>query len=148
MIFSFNTPIWLYPCPTDFRKQLDGLIILVADHLQLNPTSGQLFVFRNRQANKLNKCIAMLAKKLGHPCPLTFSRMSAIRYLSPDLSCLRKLMWYFVHYIYFFRSDSTPRNDYSVIRGYRGLPALASLSVAGSECYGGTGTAFGYAISD
>ena len=53
MLFSFNTPIWLYPQPIDFRKQIDGLVLLIADHLQLNPTSGQLFLFRNRTANKI-----------------------------------------------------------------------------------------------
>ena len=53
MILSFNTSIWLYPKPIDFRKQMDALVMLVADHLKLNPTSGQLFIFRNRHANKL-----------------------------------------------------------------------------------------------
>lgn len=54
MFFSFNnTSIWLYPQPIDFRKQMDGLIMLVADHLKLNPASGQLFLFRNRHANKI-----------------------------------------------------------------------------------------------
>jgi len=53
MFLSFNAAIWLYPKPVDFRKQMDGLVMLVADHLQLNPTSGQLFLFRNRHANKI-----------------------------------------------------------------------------------------------
>lgn len=53
MLWSFNTRVWFYPQPIDFRKQLDGLVMLVADHLQLNPTSGQLFLFRNRNANKI-----------------------------------------------------------------------------------------------
>jgi len=53
MLFSLNTSIWLYPSPIDFRKQLDGLILLVADNMQLNPTSGQLFLFRNRSSNKI-----------------------------------------------------------------------------------------------
>jgi transposase len=53
MLMSFNAAIWLYPAPIDFRRQIDGLVMLVADHLQLNPTSGQLFLFRNRQANKI-----------------------------------------------------------------------------------------------
>jgi transposase len=52
-VLTFNSTIWLYPSPIDFRKQLDGLVILVADHLQLNPASGQLFLFRNRSANKI-----------------------------------------------------------------------------------------------
>lgn len=53
MFLSFNSKIWLYPAPIDFRKQIDGIVMLIADHLQLNPTSGQLFLFRNRHANKI-----------------------------------------------------------------------------------------------
>jgi transposase len=53
MLWSFNSTIWLYQQPVDFRKQIDGLVMLVADHLKLNPVSGQLFLFRNRQANKI-----------------------------------------------------------------------------------------------
>lgn len=53
MFLSFNSTIWLYPTPIDFRRQIDGIVMLIADHLQLNPTSGQLFLFRNRYANKI-----------------------------------------------------------------------------------------------
>jgi transposase len=53
MLSSYRLPIWLYPKPIDFRKQIDGLVLLIADHLDLNPASGQLFLFRNRSANKL-----------------------------------------------------------------------------------------------
>ena len=53
MLLSFNASIWLYPKPIDFRKQMDGLIMLVADQLHLTPTSGQLFLFRNKHANKI-----------------------------------------------------------------------------------------------
>lgn len=53
MLISYETPIWLYPKPIDFRKQIDGLVMLIADGLQLNPASGQLFLFRNRGANKI-----------------------------------------------------------------------------------------------
>ncbi|MGJ0430035.1 IS66 family insertion sequence element accessory protein TnpB [Methylobacter sp.] len=53
MLFSFNAPIWFYPQPVDFRKQLDGLVMVIADHLQMNPASGQLFIFRNRSRSKL-----------------------------------------------------------------------------------------------
>ena len=52
-MLPFNASIWLYPNPIDFRRQMDGLIMLVADHLKLNPTSGQIFLFRNRHANKI-----------------------------------------------------------------------------------------------
>jgi len=53
MLPSFNGSIWLYPKPIDFRKQIDSVVMLVADHLKLNPISGQLFLFRNRHANKI-----------------------------------------------------------------------------------------------
>lgn len=53
MLIGFNQPIWFYQQPVDFRKQIDGLVLLVADQLNLNPASGQLFIFRNRQSNKL-----------------------------------------------------------------------------------------------
>lgn len=48
-----SEPIWFYPVPVDFRKQIDGLIMLVADQLELNPTSGQLFLFRDRTSRKI-----------------------------------------------------------------------------------------------
>ena len=49
MWLPFNARIWFYRTPVDFRKQIDGLVILVADTLEKDPTSGQLFVFRKRQ---------------------------------------------------------------------------------------------------
>lgn len=53
MWFGFSNKIWLYNKPVDFRKQIDGLVLLVSDQLQDNPTSGQLFVFKNRARNKI-----------------------------------------------------------------------------------------------
>ena len=53
MLSSFTPPLWLYPQPIDFRKGMDSLVLLIADHLQLNPASGQLFLFRSRRANKI-----------------------------------------------------------------------------------------------
>lgn len=48
-----NTKVWLYKQAVDFRKQLDGLVMMVSAQLKKDPTSGQWFVFRNRQGNKL-----------------------------------------------------------------------------------------------
>lgn len=53
MFFTMREPIWFHPSPVDFRKQIDGLIMLVADQLLLNPTSGQLFLFRDRTGKKI-----------------------------------------------------------------------------------------------
>jgi transposase len=52
-MFMMNAIIWLHPGAIDFRKQIDGLVMLVADHLKLDPASGQLFLFRNRSSNKI-----------------------------------------------------------------------------------------------
>lgn len=52
-MFNFNAPIWFYPKPIDFRRQIDGLVIFISDSLEMNPASGQLFLFRNRNANKI-----------------------------------------------------------------------------------------------
>jgi transposase len=48
-----NSRVWFYRQPIDFRKQIDGLVILVADTLDKDPVSGQLFIFRNKKADKL-----------------------------------------------------------------------------------------------
>lgn len=51
MFIPVNTPIWIYLEKIDFRKQIDGICMFIASHLGKNPTSGQVFIFRNRAAN-------------------------------------------------------------------------------------------------
>ena len=53
MLNVINTAIWLYQEPVDFRKQLDSLIMLVSGKLKKDPASGNWFIFRNKQGNKL-----------------------------------------------------------------------------------------------
>lgn len=53
MQLSYTAPLWLYPRPIDFRKQIDGLVLIIASQLSLNPTSKELFIFRNRSGNKI-----------------------------------------------------------------------------------------------
>ena len=53
MQLSYRAPLWLYPKPVDFRRQIDGLVLLIVDEFNVSPTSGELFIFRNRQCNKL-----------------------------------------------------------------------------------------------
>jgi transposase len=53
MLFLFQHKIWFYRTPIDFRKQIDGLVILISGVLKRDPTSGQLFIFRNRTGNKI-----------------------------------------------------------------------------------------------
>lgn len=53
MLLPFTAQIWFYPDAVDFRCQIDGLVLLVSSHLEMEATSGQLFLFRNRSRNKL-----------------------------------------------------------------------------------------------
>ena len=45
--------IFLCTRPIDCRRSFDGLCALVREHLQLDPLSGHLFVFRNRTGQRL-----------------------------------------------------------------------------------------------
>ena len=45
--------IWLASAPTDLRKSFDSLAELVRQQLQGDPLSGQLFVFRNKRADRV-----------------------------------------------------------------------------------------------
>ena len=48
--------IWIYSEPIDFRKQMNGLIQVVLSEGKQAPNDGSLYVFRNRQSNKI-KCL-------------------------------------------------------------------------------------------
>ena len=47
------TRIYLAPGATDMRKGFEGLYGLVRDRLQCEPLSGHVFLFCNRQRNRL-----------------------------------------------------------------------------------------------
>ncbi|MBT6671057.1 MAG: IS66 family insertion sequence element accessory protein TnpB [Gammaproteobacteria bacterium] len=48
--------IYLYRDPIDFRKQMNGLAAIIEQELGRNPFSGSLYLFSNRQRNKI-KCL-------------------------------------------------------------------------------------------
>lgn len=45
--------IYVYLQPVDFRKSIDGLAAIVEMELQRDPFASSLFVFTNRQQNKV-----------------------------------------------------------------------------------------------
>lgn len=51
MFFPFHVRVFLAAGYTDMRKSINGLSILVARHLEMDPLSGHLFVFCNRRRN-------------------------------------------------------------------------------------------------
>jgi len=46
-------PVLVYSKPVDFRKAVDGLSVIVEEALDENPFSGTLFVFTNRDRDKV-----------------------------------------------------------------------------------------------
>ena len=61
------------------RKQIDGLAILVADIINLNPTSGEIFVFWNKGRNKLK----ILYWHINGFC-LVYKRLEKQRFKLPE----------------------------------------------------------------
>ena len=48
-MFRSSIKVFLAPGPTDLRKSIDGLSILVENQMELNPFSEYLFAFCNRK---------------------------------------------------------------------------------------------------
>lgn len=53
MLLPTEVKIYLAVDPTDMRKAIDGLSMLVAESLELQPQAGSLFIFRNKKADKI-----------------------------------------------------------------------------------------------
>lgn len=53
MLIPLDLKIYLYTLPTDMRKSIDTLCILISDVLKMNPMDGHLFLFRSKSGNKL-----------------------------------------------------------------------------------------------
>ena len=53
MLIPESMKIYLYTLPTDMRKSIDTLCIMISDVLKMNPAEGHLFLFRSKNGNKL-----------------------------------------------------------------------------------------------
>ena len=116
MLLSNSCKIWLYPEVVDFRKQLNGLIVLIVNVLGKDPGSGELFIFRNRAGNTLKMVYfdglsfwlhyCRLEKgrfKLPKPCDSVFSMSfnqfqwlaSGIDFMKKKVKKPRKIKHYF-----------------------------------------------------
>jgi len=51
--WSTNVPVYLHRQPVDFRRQINGLSLIVQDAMQLDPYAEALFVFCNRSRNRI-----------------------------------------------------------------------------------------------
>jgi transposase len=94
MWLTGNLNIWLYSKPTDMRKSIDGLSIIVAEQLDKNPCSPDVFVFYNTAKNKMK---ILYYDKNGF-C-LWYKRLESGRFLLPQISgdsyalTIEKLRW-------------------------------------------------------
>ena len=79
--------LWYGPDPVDLRLGFDGLFALVRNRLQADPLSGHLFIFRNKNADRLK-----VLYWGGHGLCLWCQRLEAGRYHFPpahaDQTCL------------------------------------------------------------
>ncbi len=70
MLISDDIKIYLHLPPTDMRKSIDTLCVLVSEKLKMNPADGHLFLFRNRTGNKLKalyyelNCFTLIYRRL------------------------------------------------------------------------------------
>jgi transposase len=53
MLALSDQKVWLYREHIDFRKQLNGLVQLIIEEKGARPNDGAVYVFRNRQRNKV-----------------------------------------------------------------------------------------------
>ena len=116
MLLRNSCEIWLYPEVVDFRKQLNGLIVLIVDVLDKDPGSGELFIFRNRAGNtlkmvcfdglsfwlhycRLEKATFKLPKPCGSVFSMSFNQLQwltlGIDFMKQKVKKQRKIQHYF-----------------------------------------------------
>jgi len=76
--FPDDLNIFIASEPIDMRKAIDGLCVAVIELLDSNPQSGHLFLFRNRQGNKVK---ALLWDRNGFV--LIYKRLEKGRFIFP-----------------------------------------------------------------
>ena len=70
--------IFLSSEPIDFRKGMDGLVAHVANHFELDPFDGAVYVFRSRRADRLKLLVWD-----GTGLVLTMKRLNGGRFTWP-----------------------------------------------------------------
>jgi transposase len=70
--------IWLAVQPVDLRRSFDGLAALVRDGLRGDPLSGDIFVFRNKAADRIK---LLVWEEDGYA--IWYKRLEAGRYRFP-----------------------------------------------------------------
>ena len=53
MELGADVDVWLHRAPVDFRKQINGLVILVEQELGADPFAKRLYAFTNRRRDRV-----------------------------------------------------------------------------------------------
>lgn len=85
-MFVEPSDIYLHVDAVDFRKSINGLIVVVEQQLELSPFSDALFIFCNKHKNKLK---ILYWDKTGFA--LWYKRLEKQRYKWPNDSELSRL---------------------------------------------------------
>lgn len=78
LVVPDNSSIYLRLEPTDMRKSINGLSIMVVELVKQNPQSGHLFLFRNRKGDKMK---ALYYEQNGFT--LWYRRLEKGKYIFP-----------------------------------------------------------------
>ena len=79
LTLSSAVKLWYCPDPVDMRLGFDGLFALVQNRLKADPLGGHLFIFRNRNSDRLK-----VLYWGGHGLCLWCQRLEAGRYHFPE----------------------------------------------------------------
>jgi len=79
LIYPTKFRLFIYKAPTDMRKGFNGLSALVCNELSLDPLSGDLYIFRNKNKNKLK---VLYWDKSGYA--LWYKSLEQGKFLFPD----------------------------------------------------------------
>jgi transposase len=97
MLNLATAKIWLAVEPTDMRKSFDTLAVLVREHLQGDPLSGQWFVFRGKRGDRLkilywdSDGFALWSKRLAKgqfEFPKVIGRAAGVEITTTDLALI------------------------------------------------------------
>jgi transposase len=88
MFFPFHTRVYVAVGGTDMRKSINGLSILVAGRLKMDPLSDHLFVFSNHRRNMIKVLYwdrngFCLYAELGIKTVMSSSRLCRVPNLHP-----------------------------------------------------------------
>lgn len=78
--------IYLHLAPVDFRKSINGLLMIIENELEINAFTGALFLFTNRKHDKLK---LLYWDKTGFA--LWYKRLEKQRFKWPKLDELNRM---------------------------------------------------------